>query len=85
MPGAEAVARRLQQQQRLHSTVIADDLRLFLESMLLALATLLPIVNPLGAAPVYLAKTIDLTTQEHVDLARAASRSTASCCCSRRF
>ena len=50
--------------------MIADDLRLFLESMLLALATLLPIVNPLGAAPVYLAKTIDLTTQEHVDLAR---------------
>jgi len=52
------------------TTVIADDLRQFLESMLLALATLLPIVNPLGAAPVYLAKTVDLTTQEHVDLAR---------------
>jgi len=50
--------------------VIADDLRLFLESMLLGLATLLPIVNPLGAAPVYLAKTIDLTAQEHADLAR---------------
>ena len=52
------------------TSVIDDDIRLFLESMLLALATLLPIVNPLGAAPVYLAKTIDLTTQEHVDLAR---------------
>ena len=52
------------------STVIDEDLRLFLESMLLALATLLPIVNPLGAAPVYLAKTIDLSAQEHVDLAR---------------
>jgi multiple antibiotic resistance protein len=38
--------------------------------MLLALATLLPIVNPLGAAPLYLAKTIDLTAQEHADLAR---------------
>ena len=50
--------------------MIDEDLRLFLESMLLALATLLPIVNPLGAAPVYLAKTIDLTPQEHVDLAR---------------
>jgi len=51
-------------------TVIDDDIRLFLESTLLALVTLLPIVNPLGAAPVYLAKTIDLTTQEHADLAR---------------
>jgi multiple antibiotic resistance protein len=49
---------------------MADDLRQFLETMLLALATLLPIVNPLGAAPVYLAKTIDLTTTEHADLAR---------------
>jgi multiple antibiotic resistance protein len=50
--------------------VIADDLRQFLESMLLALATLLPIVNPLGAAPVYLAKTVDLSAQEHAVLAR---------------
>jgi multiple antibiotic resistance protein len=51
-------------------SVITDDLRQFLESMLLALAALLPIVNPLGAAPVYLAKTIDLTPSEHADLAR---------------
>ena len=50
--------------------MITDDLRQFLESMLLALAALLPIVNPLGAAPVYLAKTIDLTPVEHADLAR---------------
>lgn len=50
--------------------VIADDLRQFLESMLLALATLLPIVNPLGAAPLYMAKTVDLTAHEHADLAR---------------
>jgi multiple antibiotic resistance protein len=50
--------------------VLTDDLRQFIESMLLALATLLPIVNPLGAAPVYLAKTVDLTTDEHADLAR---------------
>jgi multiple antibiotic resistance protein len=46
------------------------DLRQFIESMLLALAALLPIVNPLGAAPVYLAKTIDLTPGEHAELAR---------------
>lgn len=49
---------------------MADDIRQFLETMLLALATLLPIVNPLGAAPVYLAKTIDLAANEHADLAR---------------
>lgn len=36
--------------------------------MLLSLAALLPIVNPLGAAPVYLAKTVDLTPAEHKEL-----------------
>jgi multiple antibiotic resistance protein len=50
--------------------MITDDLRQFLESMLLTLAALLPIVNPLGAAPVYLAKTIDLTRGEHAYLSR---------------
>ena len=50
--------------------MIAEDLRQFIESMLLSLAALLPIVNPLGAAPVYLAKTVDLTPAEHADLAR---------------
>lgn len=50
--------------------MITDDLRQFLESMLLALAALLPIVNPLGAAPVYLAKTVDLSADEHAYLAR---------------
>jgi len=53
-----------------------DDFRQFLESMLLALATLLPIVNPLGAAPLYLAKTVDLTRSEH---ARLASRVAFDC------
>lgn len=49
---------------------MADDLRQFVESMLLSLAALLPIVNPLGAAPVYLAKTVDLSPAEHADLSR---------------
>ena len=49
---------------------MAEDLRQFVESMLLSLAALLPIVNPLGAAPVYLAKTVDLTPGEHADLSR---------------
>jgi len=50
--------------------VIADALRQFLESTLLVVAALLPIVNPLGAAPVYLAKTVDLTPVEHADLSQ---------------
>src|SRR5690349_2482291 len=49
---------------------MAEDFRQFLESTLLAIAALLPIVNPLGAAPVYLAKTVDLTSDEHADLSR---------------
>ena len=47
-----------------------EDLRQFLESILLVVAALLPIVNPLGAAPVYLAKTVDLDASERADLAR---------------
>ena len=46
------------------------DLRQFIEWVLLALAALLPIVNPLGSAPVYLAKTVDLSEAQHADLAR---------------
>ena len=46
------------------------DLRQFVEALLLAIAALLPIVNPLGSAPVYLAKTIDLDPAQHADLAR---------------
>jgi multiple antibiotic resistance protein len=49
---------------------MAEDFRQFVESMLLSLAALLPIVNPLGAAPVYLAKTVDLTPAEHAYLSR---------------
>ena len=50
--------------------MIPDDVRQFVESILIVVAALLPIVNPLGTAPMYLAKTIDLTADEHADLAR---------------
>jgi multiple antibiotic resistance protein len=50
--------------------MITEDLRQFIESTLLVLAALLPIVNPLGVAPVYLAKTVDLTPDEHAYLSR---------------
>ena len=41
-----------------------------MEPLILAVAALLPIVNPLGGAPIFLAKTTDLTSEEHDDLAR---------------
>jgi multiple antibiotic resistance protein len=46
------------------------DLRQFFETMVLAAAALLPIVNPLGGAPVYLAKTVDLDDSAHAELAK---------------
>ncbi len=53
------------------------DMRQFLETVALAVAALLPIVNPLGGAPVYLAKTVDLTSNQHDDLARRVARNCA--------
>ena len=46
------------------------DLRQFFETLLLAVAALLPIVNPLGGAPIYLAKTADLSPEAHTELSR---------------
>jgi multiple antibiotic resistance protein len=53
------------------------DLRQFLEAVVLAVAALLPIVNPLGGAPIYLAKTVDLSAAQHVDLAARVARNCA--------
>jgi len=53
------------------------DLRQFAEAVVLAVAALLPIVNPLGGAPLYLAKTVDLTSAQHVELARRVARNCA--------
>src|SRR5262245_30471359 len=49
---------------------VLTDLRQFFETMLLAVGALLPIVNPLGGAPIFLAKTVELTSAEHDELAR---------------
>ena len=51
-------------------TVLDLATRQFIEPLLLAVAALLPIVNPLGGAPIFLAKTVDLSPDEHDDLAR---------------
>jgi multiple antibiotic resistance protein len=54
-----------------------SDLRQFAEAVVLAIAALLPIVNPLGGAPLYLAKTIDLTPAQHAELALRVARNCA--------
>jgi multiple antibiotic resistance protein len=46
------------------------DHRQYIETVALAAVALLPIVNPLGGAPIYLAKTIDLSAAQHGELAK---------------
>ena len=53
------------------------DLRQFAETVALAVLALLPIVNPLGGAPIYLAKTVDLSTDQHGELATRVARNCA--------
>ncbi|MEO8847079.1 MAG: MarC family protein [Casimicrobiaceae bacterium] len=50
------------------------DARQFSEAALLAVASLLPIVNPLGGAPLFLLKTTDLDDAERVVMARRVAR-----------
>lgn len=50
------------------------DAREFLETMLLAVAALLPIVNPIAVAPVFLQKTADLTGDERSRTAMRVAR-----------
>ena len=49
---------------------VIGALRQFGEIALLAIAALFPIVDPLGGAPIYLAKTADLSSEERASLAR---------------
>jgi multiple antibiotic resistance protein len=46
------------------------EARQFIDAALIALASLLPIVNPLGCAPVFLLKTADLDRDERTAMAR---------------
>src|SRR5665213_2884656 len=50
------------------------DARQFTEAALLAVASLLPIVNPLGGAPVFLLKTTDIDDAARVVMARRVAR-----------
>ncbi len=52
------------------STGVLGALAQFGETALLAIAALLAIVDPLGGAPIYLAKTADLSSEERAALAK---------------
>jgi multiple antibiotic resistance protein len=49
---------------------MADDVRRIVQGILIAVAALMPIVNPLGTAPLFLALTHQLTDAERAVLAR---------------
>ena len=48
---------------------LTGNLRTFVESVLLVIAALLPIVNPFGGAPMFLALTADVTAEVRADIA----------------
>jgi multiple antibiotic resistance protein len=52
---------------------IINDLRDFATTILLAIGALLPIVDPLGGAPIYLAMTTGLTPKERARMAKAVA------------
>lgn len=49
---------------------MTGDFRYFIESLLLVVAALLPIVNPFGGAPMFLAMTADVTPDVRAELSR---------------
>jgi multiple antibiotic resistance protein len=53
--------------------VFIDDVRHFIETALVAIGALLPIVDPLGGAPIYLAMTQGLSPTERAHMARLVS------------
>lgn len=57
----------------MYSFAVFSDVRPFAETVLLAVAALLPIVNPLGGAPIYLAMTTGLGPEEQGPMAKAVA------------
>jgi multiple antibiotic resistance protein len=57
----------------MHWFTFLNDLRRFAELILLAVGALLPIVDPLGGAPIYLAMTSSLAPQERARMAKAVA------------
>ena len=52
---------------------LLNELRDFAATILLAIGALLPIVDPLGGAPIYLAMTANLTAEERARMAKAVA------------
>src|ERR1700683_687916 len=50
--------------------MLVDEFRAFIETALVAIAALLPIVDPLGGAPIYLVMTTGLTPPERARMAQ---------------
>ena len=57
----------------MHSLTILNDLYHFVTIVLLTIGALLPIVDPLGGAPIYLAMTANLTPAERGPMAKAVA------------
>jgi multiple antibiotic resistance protein len=57
----------------MHWFNVLSDLRHFVEVVLLAVGALLPIVDPLGGAPIYLAMTSSLTPEERGRMVKAVA------------
>ena len=57
----------------MQSYAVLNDLRHFAETVLLAIGALLPIVDPLGGAPIYLAMTADLGAEGRRPMAKAVA------------
>jgi len=55
------------------SIAALNDLRHFAGTVLLAVGALLPIVDPLGAAPIYLAMTTGLASEQRTGMAKAVA------------
>jgi len=59
--------------------MLFEGLRYFVETALVAIAALLPIVDPLGGAPIYLAMTAGLTASERAHMARLVAINVSRC------
>jgi multiple antibiotic resistance protein len=56
-----------------HAFAILNNLHFFASAALLAIGALLPIVDPLGGAPIYLALTADLTAEQRGPMAQSVA------------
>lgn len=57
----------------MHTLSVISDLRHFAATVLIAVGALLPIVDPLGGAPIYLAMTAGLTSDERRRMAKSVA------------